>query len=329
MRHDESRVIRSVALSSSNGWFDDLEFPLNADLVSIIGRKGSGKSALAELIAYAAGSWPATEPGMFLQRAGDHLQDLRVRLTWGDGAVSDACIGQDQPDAGGVRFLSQRFVERLCSDDHIGGELVAEIEAVVFSHLDPTDTLDASSFEELRALRTEGIRSEGQRLRDEMLRLTREECSLRENASKLQEKKDRLKALAVERTGLVRQIPPPATEEEAKLQADLQKGRHALANAQQATAADKQKLQRIVDLRTRIAAFKAQMATFAAELHETLDYIGVPADDRDAYHPAFPHDTEPPLARREATLNAAIQRREGTAEAPLEGTIRWLRNNIV
>ena len=328
MRHDESRVIRSVALSSSNGWFDDLELPLNADLVSIIGRKGSGKSALAELIAYAAGSWPATEPGMFLQRAGDHLQDLRVRLTWGDGAVSDACIGQDQPDAGGVRFLSQRFVERLCSDDQIGGELVAEIEAVVFSHLDPTDTLDASSFDELRALRTEGIRSEGERLRDEMLRLTREECSLRDSASKLQEKKDRLKTLAAERTGLVRQIPPPASEEEAKLQADIQQRRQALADAQQATAANKQKLQRIVDLRTRIAAFKAQMATFAAELHETLDYIGVPADDRDAYHPAFPHDTEPPLTRREATLNAAIQRREGTAEAPLEGTIRWLRNNI-
>ena len=161
-----------------------------------------------------------------------------------------------------------------------------------------------------------------------MLRLTREECSLRDNASKLQEKKDRLKTLAAERAGLVKQIPPPATEEEAKLQADLQKGRQALADAQQATAADKQKLQRIVDLRTRIAAFKAQMATFAAELHETLDYVGVPADDRDAYHPAFPHATEPPLARREATLNAAIQRREGTAEAPLEGTIRWLRNNI-
>ena len=328
MRHDESRLIRSLTLSSSNGWFDDLELPLNADLVSIIGRKGSGKSALAELVAYAAGSWPTAEPGMFLQRAGDHLRDLRVRLTWGDGAISDACVGEEQPDARGVRFLGQRFVERLCAEDHIGGELVTEIEAVVFSHLDPTDTLDTSTFDELRALRTEGIRSEGQRLRDEMLRLTREECSLRDSASKLQEKRDRLKTLAAERAGLVKQIPPPATEEDAKLQADLQNKRQALADAQQTTAADKQKLQRIVDLRTRIAAFKAQMATFAVELHEMLDYVGVPADERDAYNPAFPHDTDPPLARREAALYADVQQREGTPEAPLEGTIRWLRTTI-
>ena len=328
MRHDESRLIRSVTLSSSNGWFDDIELPLNADLVSIIGRKGSGKSALAELIAYAAGSWPAAEPGMFLQRAGDHLSDLRVRLTWGDGEVSDACVGQKQPDASGVRFLSQRFVERLCSDDHIGGELVAEIETVVFSHLDPTDTLDASSFDQLRALRTEGIRSEGQRLRDAMLTLTREECSLRDSASKLQKKKDGLKTLAAERDGLTKQIPPPATEEEAKLQADLQIKRRALADAQQATAADKQKLQRIADLRTRIVAFKAEMATFAVEIQEMLDYVGVPADDRDAYRPAFPHDTDPPLARREATLNADVQQRQGAADPPLEGSIRWLRNTM-
>ena len=80
-------------------------------------------------------------------------------------------IGDDQLDQQDVRFLSQKFVERLSSDDHIGTELVSEIEAVVFSYLDPTDTLNASSFDELRALRTEGIRSEGQRLRDEVVRL--------------------------------------------------------------------------------------------------------------------------------------------------------------
>ena len=157
--HDEARVIRSVTLSRSGDWFDEVEIPLNAGLVSIIGQKGSGKSALAELVAYAAGSWLTDEPGSFLKRAGGHLQDIRVELNWVGGAVSQVRIGDDQPDVHDVRFLSQKFVERLCSDDHIGTELVSEIEAVVFSYLDPTDTLNASSFDELRALRTGGIRS--------------------------------------------------------------------------------------------------------------------------------------------------------------------------
>ena len=207
--HDEARVIRSIALYPANEWFDEVEIPLNPNLVSIIGRKGSGKSALAELIAYAAGSWPTNEPGTFLKRAGEHLKNLQVKLKWADGTVSQARIGQDRSGKHGVRFLSQRFVERLCADDYIGTELVSEIEAVVFSYLDPTDTLNASSFGELRALRTEGIRSEGQRLRDKIVRLIREECTLRENAAKLQKKQKRLKDLTEERTGLVSQMPQP------------------------------------------------------------------------------------------------------------------------
>ena len=80
-----------------------------------------------------------------------------------------------------VRYLSQKFVERLCAEDQIGAELIQEIEAVIFSYIDPTDTFNASSFDELRSLHTEGIRAEGDRLREDMIRLTREECALREN----------------------------------------------------------------------------------------------------------------------------------------------------
>ena len=326
--HDEARVIRSVTLSHSDGWFNDVEVPFNTGLVSIIGQKGSGKSALAELVACAEGSWLTDEPGSFLKRAGEHLQDLRVKLKWADGEVSKVRIGDDQSDGHKVRFLSQKFVERLCADNHIGTELVQEIEAVVFSHLDPTDTLNASSFNELRVLRTEGIRSEGQRLRDEVVRLIREECTLRENAVKLQEKKARIKTLTEEHAKLVKQMPQPASEEEARLQANLQTKRQALAAARQAAAADKQKLQKIRDIRTRTAAFKAQMTRFSSEIDEMLAEAGVLADDRDPFHPVFPHDTEPPLTRREATLNAALSERTGAADGPAEWTIRWLQKQI-
>ena len=39
--HDEARVIDKVRLLNSGGWFDDIEIPLTAGLVSIIGQKGS------------------------------------------------------------------------------------------------------------------------------------------------------------------------------------------------------------------------------------------------------------------------------------------------
>lgn len=326
--HDQARVIRVVRLSKSCGWFDDLEIPLNAGLVSIIGQKGSGKSALAEIIAYTGGSWVTDEPGSFLKRAGAHLEDVKVELVWADDTVSEIRLGDDQSDENEVRYLSQKFVERLCADDHIGSELVREIEAVIFSYIDPTDTLNASSFDELRALRTEGIRGEGDRLRDEVIRLIREECALRDNAAKQPDKRIRIKTLTDERAGLVKQLPQAASAEEAKVQADLQAKRQALATVQQAVAAEKQKLQKITDLRTRITTFKAQMARFYSEIEPALREAGVPEADRAAFRPAFPDDTDPPLARREAALKRSIAEREGAAERPTENTIRWLQAQI-
>lgn len=326
--HDQARVLQAVRLSNAKGWFDDVEIPFNPGLVSIIGQKGSGKSALAEITAYAAGSWNTDEAGSFLRRAGKLLTELTVELEWGDGATSKARIGGEQSEDGDVRYLSQKFVERLCADDHIGAELVREIESVVFSYLDPTETLNASSFEELRALRTEGIRGEGNRLREEIVRLSREECALRENASKLNEKQFRINSLTEEREGLVKQLPQPATEEEAKLQADLQGKRAALATAQQAAAKDKQQLQKITDIKTRIRAFQAQITRFASEIDAVLADAGVPESDWAAFHPAFAADTEAPLARRTAALNSALADRQGAADSPDEGTIRWLQKQI-
>jgi len=188
--------------------------------------------------------------------------------------------------------------------------------------------LNASSFDELRALRTEGIRAEGDRLRDEVIRLIREECALRDNASKLPDKRTRIKTLTEERAGLVKQLPQAASAEEAKVQAELEAKRQALAAAQQAVAAEKQKLQKIADIRTRITAFKAQMTRFYAEIGLALNEVGVPESDRAAYHPAFRDDTDPPLARREMALKRSISQREGAPEQPAENTIRWLQAQI-
>ena len=122
--YDEARTIRVVTLSNSNGWFDDISIPLNRGLVSIIGQKGSGKSALAEVIAYASGSWHTNEPEAFLRRASTYLEDLKVTLEWGDGVISTVRLGDAQSDENKVRYLSQKFVERLCAQDQIGTELV-------------------------------------------------------------------------------------------------------------------------------------------------------------------------------------------------------------
>jgi ABC-type cobalamin/Fe3+-siderophores transport system ATPase subunit len=326
--HDEARVIRAVKLSNSGDWFDDVTVPLNSGLVSIIGQKGTGKSALAELIAYAAGSWHAGEAGGFLNRAGSNVENLSIELEWGDDTVSKARLWENQSDANEVRYLSQKFVERLCAEDNVGTELVGEIESVIFSNLDPTDTMNASSFEELRAICTEGIRAEGTRLQQDIVRLIREECELRDNSSKVPDKKTRIKTLTEEKEGLTKQLPKAASDEEVRIQKELQDMRGALATAQQAAAGDKQKLQKISDIKSRISTFQLQMTRFQTEIAGILAEVGIPESEHAPFRPQFPADTASPLARRETELKRLLTQRQGTDTNPAEGTIRWLQNQI-
>jgi energy-coupling factor transporter ATP-binding protein EcfA2 len=326
--YDHARVIRSVIVSNADGWFDEVEIPLNPGLVSIIGQKGSGKSALAELIAHAADSWETDEAGSFIRRAGPLINDLSMRLKWLDDTETNARLGDEQIGEKRVRYLSQKFVDRLCTDDHIGTELIHEIEAVIFACTDPTETLNASDFRELRAIRTEAIRAEAERLREDVIRLIREECSLMDNSKKLGDKKARIKNLQDEETGLVKQMPKAATPEEQRAQAQLLLRRTALAALQQAVAADKQRIQKASDIRTRVSAFNAQIGRFVQEINALLNEAGVPQVDRAAFWPAFPGDTEGPLARRTEALQASIAKQEGALERPVEGTINWLQSQI-
>ena len=137
-----SQVISNIGISNAP-WLQTPVIPLNAGLVAIIGARGSGKTALADMIAAGCDSitdeaWArdeATNPS-FLVRAWSVLGEGRVRVTWGAGNQSTRTL--DGSDANGsltyprVRYLSQQFVEDLCSSRGMTDELLREIEGVIF-----------------------------------------------------------------------------------------------------------------------------------------------------------------------------------------------------
>jgi len=149
--------------------------PLNRGLVAIIGARGSGKTALVDFIAAGANSAdvPLSESS-FLKRAShpsDLLEDASVALHWGAGDVSqcrliDAVYGNDDSEPQRVCYLSQQFVERLCSSGGLATELRREMERVVFESTDPTDRYEAESFDELASILLDPIRHRRSVFRD-------------------------------------------------------------------------------------------------------------------------------------------------------------------
>ncbi len=159
-----SQVISQVIVKDAT-WAATSSLPLNPGLVAIIGARGSGKTALADMIAAACDAIPESAWRMsdeispsFLVRARSLVGNAAVKLTWGGGETSECHLdGRDSNDATAyprARYLSQQFVEELCSAKGASEGLVREIERVIFDAHATDDQDGAYSFDELRDQRT-------------------------------------------------------------------------------------------------------------------------------------------------------------------------------
>jgi energy-coupling factor transporter ATP-binding protein EcfA2 len=150
------RTIDTVKIEDAR-WCTTPEIPLNPGLVGIIGARGSGKTALADFIA-AAGHSIVTERNTqsFLTRAAEHLTQSSIHMSWAEGDDSAVALGQDSHDYDQppqVQYLSQQFVEQLCSSEGITDELLREIERVVYQSHPIENRMGTSTFSELLDLR--------------------------------------------------------------------------------------------------------------------------------------------------------------------------------
>jgi hypothetical protein len=145
-------------------WVSTDQVLLNQGLVTIIGAKGSGKTALADMIAAGSGAFDAREDqSSFLGRAGSLLGDTSVETIWGDDTRTEKPLHEDtsfdveemfeyEPSGSNrkaVCYLSQHFVEKLCAAGGLAVELKTEVERVIFESMDSTEHLETDSFDDL------------------------------------------------------------------------------------------------------------------------------------------------------------------------------------
>lgn len=156
-----SDTIKGINVKKAD-WMKTAELPINSGLVAIIGARGSGKTALVELIAAGAKSVDSRHTKRsFLERAKDYLHGTTSVLTWGNDESTSSPVHIDdfssESDDPRVRYLSQQFVDQLCSSDGLADDLVSEIERVIFEAHVPEGRLGARNFEELREFKTQAV----------------------------------------------------------------------------------------------------------------------------------------------------------------------------
>ena len=307
---DNRRVLTGITMSNSNGWFSEARIPLNENMVSVIGSRGSGKTALADLIAFGTGSWGEVGDSSFLKKARSELTGTKIVTEWRNGDTAEATVSRTLANGTeqSVCYLSQQFVERLCSEDLRSTELLHQVERVIFEHVPETERLGQSTFEELRTLLTKST-AEGRRdAQQQIVRLNRVISEHNAEIDQLPNLQQQLSSYQAEREGMVAQTPVlnnGSEEEQGKALQDLEK---QLQTLQLSVTASKQRHVRIRQTQRKVEAFQQDLATFVNELKQEIEKMDI------QYKPintAIFQDVMVSLTSAEWDIIAKIGREEG------------------
>jgi ABC-type lipoprotein export system ATPase subunit len=151
------RISRKPGSSLADTWFD-IDMPLNHDLAAIIGNKGSGKSAMADVIALAGDtknfkSFSFLNDNRFRNPRNKLASHFVGTLVWHDHTESERRLDQDPSETcvERVKYLPQSYLETLCNELGDGGSTTfdTELRKIIYTHVPEEARLGYSSMDEL------------------------------------------------------------------------------------------------------------------------------------------------------------------------------------
>lgn len=194
VRQNATKFLSKIEFSKTDNstqeqnWFLG-EVDLNHGLVALIGNKGSGKSALADVMAL-LGETRSHENFSFLRKdrflspKGKLGKLFRAKVTWESGATKERPLdeGPDLTAPERVKYIPQNYLETICSElkESTDTRFDQELKDVIFSHVAEADRLGKNTLEELIDYQT----SETE---DSILQIVKKLASLNEQIESLEE----------------------------------------------------------------------------------------------------------------------------------------------
>lgn len=170
---DRLRINQITGYDGSRGvWFKDIEIPFNSEMVAVIGNKGSGKSAVADILGL-LGESKNIDSASFLNsnrfKKSGLAKNFEAELVWASGDKDEKNLFDNVDDTSveKVKYLPQRWFEEL-TNDLDGKQFSKELEKVVYTHLDEAEKLGCESFQELIELKSSSVEEDLLDLKNEL-----------------------------------------------------------------------------------------------------------------------------------------------------------------
>jgi energy-coupling factor transporter ATP-binding protein EcfA2 len=282
IRENKTRYIEFLHVTCVEGyrreqhgaWFCDEKIVLGKELVAIIGNKGSGKSAVTDIIGLLGNSHNQASQGLsgnkpeelfsFLNKEkflkGGCAKHFEATLHWcegePDGKLLDAQVATHLPEK--VEYLPQKYLERICAniaDD----EFRATLNEVIFRYVKPQDQHGKTNLDDLIKYRTQQAEEDIAQKRQELHQANAEvvfiEKKLTEDYYKELEEKIKLKKEDLDAHGKARPEEKPNPEATG-------------GKTTTETAQIEQRTQKITELAQQISRLKTEQVevTRSAEL---------------------------------------------------------------
>lgn len=164
---DDLRISKVRGSSLSEKWFN-CSLSLNPELVAIIGNKGNGKSALADILGL-IGNTPRYKSFSFLiddrfrdPKNNNKAKHFEASLSWIDKTCEGPITLDRNPDMETVekiRYIPQNYLEEICNEVGLGknSRFYSELQQVIFSHVPVSERLGFDTLDELLEHRGEEI----------------------------------------------------------------------------------------------------------------------------------------------------------------------------
>lgn len=138
------QINRTSTATMPEKWFDNIDIPLNPGLVAVIGNKGSGKSALTDIVALCADSaiqnWSFLTPSKFrMAKPYNRSKQTEASIEWFDNshsAIKTLDMSSDTTQPERVKYIPQNFLETLCTTED-DNQFESELKKIIFQYLEP------------------------------------------------------------------------------------------------------------------------------------------------------------------------------------------------